>query len=130
MPSTDRRFPFRTAGVGMLIAAAGWAWTNLANDMCGPSLLGSGVALLAGTIWYRFRASGSNAVIGRWDAKNRRNAWVGWSGRRAEPNLCERIFADPDAAQLDNLLKVRSSDAASGETIEMLLQRPRAGRTR
>jgi GGDEF domain-containing protein len=63
-------------------------------------------------------------------AKSRRNAWVGWSGRRAEPNLCERIFADPDAAQLDNLIKVRSSDAVSGETIEMLLQRPRASRTR
>ena len=58
-------------------------------------------------------------------AKSRRNAWVGWSGRRAVPDLSERILADPDAAQIDNLIKVHSSDVASGETIEMLLQRPR-----
>ena len=63
-------------------------------------------------------------------AKCRRNAWVGWSGRRAVPELCDKIFADPDGAELDNLIKVRSSDAVSGETIEMLLQRPRATRSR
>jgi diguanylate cyclase (GGDEF)-like protein len=62
-------------------------------------------------------------------AKCRRNAWVGWSGRRAEPNLCERIFADPDGAVNENLVKVRASDTVSGETIEMLLQRPRANRS-
>jgi diguanylate cyclase (GGDEF)-like protein len=63
-------------------------------------------------------------------AKCRRNAWVGWSGRRAEPDLCERIFADPEAAQHENLIEVRTSDATSGETIELLLQRPRASRAR
>lgn len=63
-------------------------------------------------------------------AKSRRNAWVGWSGRRAVPDLCDRIFADPDAAQSEGLIKARLSNAVSGETIEMLLQRPRASHGR
>lgn len=63
-------------------------------------------------------------------AKCRRNAWVGWSGRRAMPDLCDRIFADPDAAQAEQIIKARTSTAVSGETIEMLLQRPRASRGR
>jgi diguanylate cyclase (GGDEF)-like protein len=63
-------------------------------------------------------------------AKSRRNAWVGWSGRRAVPDLCDRIFADPDAAEADHLIKSRTSTAVTGETLEMLLQRPRATRGR
>jgi diguanylate cyclase (GGDEF)-like protein len=63
-------------------------------------------------------------------AKSRRNAWVGWSGRRAVPDLSERIFADPDAAEAEGLIRTHSSTAVSGETIEMLLQRPRATRSR
>jgi diguanylate cyclase (GGDEF)-like protein len=61
-------------------------------------------------------------------AKSRRNAWVGWSGRRAMPDLSDRIFADPDAAEAEQLIKARASNAVSGETIEMLLRRPRASR--
>jgi diguanylate cyclase (GGDEF)-like protein len=59
-------------------------------------------------------------------AKGRRNAWVGWSGRRAVADLCERVLADPDAAQAGQLIRARTSNAVSGETIEMLLRRPRA----
>jgi hypothetical protein len=74
MRNPDRRFPFRVAGVGLLIAAVGWAWTNLADDLYGPSLLLAGVALVVASAWYRFRSTGSNATIGRWNRKNRRNA--------------------------------------------------------
>ena len=74
MRSPDRRFPFRVAGVGLLAAAVGWAWTKLADDLYGPSLLLAGVALVVASAWYRFRSTGSNAMISRWNRKNRRNA--------------------------------------------------------
>jgi len=50
MRRTDRPFPFRTAGVGLIIAAVGWAWTNLANDHYGPALIVAGAALTAGAV--------------------------------------------------------------------------------
>src|SRR5688572_15818610 len=74
MRSPDRRFPFRVAGAGLLVAATGWAWTDLADDLYGPGLLLVGLAVVAGAVWYRFRNTGSNATIGRWNRKNRRNA--------------------------------------------------------
>ena len=57
-------------------------------------------------------------------AKSRRNAWVGWSGRRAAPDLATLVSADPEAAELDNIIRSCSSDVTSGETIELLLRRP------
>jgi diguanylate cyclase (GGDEF)-like protein len=62
-------------------------------------------------------------------AKSRRNAWVGWSGRKAAPDLATRIVADPESAEIDNLIRACSSDLTSGETIELLLRRP-MGRAR
>jgi len=57
-------------------------------------------------------------------AKSRRNAWVGWSGRRAAPDLATRVAADPESAELENLIRACSSDVTSGETIDLLLRRP------
>ncbi|NJC70842.1 type IV secretory system conjugative DNA transfer family protein [Planosporangium thailandense] len=78
MSSTDRRFPFRTAGCGLITTAVGWAWTDLAAgtpaEHYGPALLVGGAAMTAGTIYYRFRpARGSNALIGKWDRRSRRH---------------------------------------------------------
>jgi diguanylate cyclase (GGDEF)-like protein len=56
-------------------------------------------------------------------AKTRRNAWVGWSGRKATPDLAARVIADPDSAELDNLIRSSSSAATSDETIELVLRR-------
>jgi diguanylate cyclase (GGDEF)-like protein len=61
-------------------------------------------------------------------AKSRRNAWVGWSGVTAVPHLVNRIVADPEAAEREGFLETRVSEAASGETIEMLLRRPMRGK--
>ena len=61
-------------------------------------------------------------------AKSRRNAWVGWSGRKAAPDLATRVVADPEGAEVDNIIRACSSDVASGETIELLLRRPMGGR--
>jgi hypothetical protein len=75
MRRTDSPFPFRTAGVGLIIAAVGWIWTNFAHDHYGPALIVAGAMLTAGAIWRGARpGTGSNAMIGRWDRKNRRNA--------------------------------------------------------
>jgi diguanylate cyclase (GGDEF)-like protein len=63
-------------------------------------------------------------------AKSRRNAWVGWSGRKAAPDLATLVTADPEAAEIDNLIRSCSSEAASGETIELLLRRPASGGAR
>ena len=63
-------------------------------------------------------------------AKTRRNAWVGWSGRKAAPDLATRIVADPEGAEADNLIRTCSSEVASGETIELLLRRSRGSRAR
>jgi diguanylate cyclase (GGDEF)-like protein len=57
-------------------------------------------------------------------AKNRRNAWVGWSGRKAAPDLATRVTADPEAAETDNIIRTCSSDVTSEETIDLLLRRP------
>jgi diguanylate cyclase (GGDEF)-like protein len=57
-------------------------------------------------------------------AKGRRNAWVGWSGRKAAPDLATVVASDPEAAEVDNLIRSCSSDVTSGETIELLLRRP------
>ena len=57
-------------------------------------------------------------------AKCRRNAWVGWSGRRAVPDLATVVAADPEGAEIENIIHTCSSDVSSGETIEMLLRRP------
>jgi diguanylate cyclase (GGDEF)-like protein len=57
-------------------------------------------------------------------AKGRRNAWVGWSGRKAANDLATRVVADPEGAEVENLIRTCSSDVASGETIELLLRRP------
>jgi len=38
MRRTDSQFPFRTAGAGLIIAAAGWLWADLATDSYGPAL--------------------------------------------------------------------------------------------
>jgi two-component system sensor histidine kinase ChiS len=56
-------------------------------------------------------------------AKARRNAWVGWSGRKAAPDLATRVTQDPEAAEVENIIRSCSSDVTSGETIELLLRR-------
>ncbi len=63
-------------------------------------------------------------------AKSRRNAWVGWSGRKVAPDLAALVTADPEAAELDNIIRSCSSEVTSGETIELLLRRSVSGGAR
>ncbi len=57
-------------------------------------------------------------------AKSRRNAWVGWSGRKAVEGLPERIINDPESAEAEHLIRTCSSNVAGDETIELILRRP------
>lgn len=57
-------------------------------------------------------------------AKGRRNAWVGWTGRRAAPALTTLVTADPEGAEADNIIRSCSSEVTSGETIDLLLRHP------
>src|SRR5262249_47339464 len=57
-------------------------------------------------------------------AKSPPKAWVGWSGRKAVPELAMRVASDPEAAEVENVIRTCSSDVTSGETIELLLRRP------
>ncbi len=57
-------------------------------------------------------------------AKSRRNAWVGWSGRRAAEGLPESVIDDPALAEAKHVIRSCSSNVASDETIELILRRP------
>jgi type IV secretion system protein VirD4 len=67
----------RAVGVGVLLMAVGWMLTHHDGHLLhgiGLILLGLAVAVLP--IWWRLGRPGSAAMIGRWDAHERRNAGV------------------------------------------------------
>lgn len=66
----------------------------------------------------------SDAALYR--AKRKRNAWVGWSGRVLLPDIEARLSKDAESAWSDRIIDARESQAATEETVELLLSATRA----
>lgn len=71
---TGLRTRLYVTGGGLLLASVGWTLAGHRHLMAGAALLVAGLSPAAGVVWrWVHPGAGSNATIGRWDRKTRRN---------------------------------------------------------
>jgi diguanylate cyclase (GGDEF)-like protein len=105
------RFTLPSSQVARTSCSIGFALYPFVDQA--PDLLDwTGVLRLADSALYR--------------AKRKRNAWVGWSGCAARTDIEARLLKDADRAAAERIIDARESQAATEETIEILLRAKRS----
>jgi diguanylate cyclase (GGDEF)-like protein len=108
---SNYRFTLPSSQVARTSCSIGFALYPFVDQA--PELLDwTGVLRLADAALYR--------------AKRKRNAWVGWSGSAARTDIEARLLKDADRAVAERIIDARESQAATEETIEILLRAKRS----